>query len=116
MRAFVKKAAQCLADIGASCPYTLLGKKVVRSATGQRNQTPTVSRERENELMARMKTGRNIALIGVFCPFFWYSLFSGAPANEVYFNAMHSGVVVLIGLVLMLKVKLDFNKEEKRGK
>ncbi len=113
MRELIKKASKCLTEIGASCPYTMLGKKAVQSARGKSDRIPRVSRERENELAARMKTGRNIALIGVFCPFFWYSLFSGAPADDVRFNAMHSGVVIIIGLAIMLKTRWDFSKARK---
>ncbi|MDT8900300.1 hypothetical protein [Anaeroselena agilis] len=116
MRTFVKKMAQCLADIGTSCPYTIVGKKIVQSARGKQSRTDKVNNDRENELAARVKTGRNVTLIGIFCPFFWFALFSGAPANEVYFNAVHSGIVVAIGLAIMLKTRMDLTEEQRRHK
>jgi hypothetical protein len=47
-------------------------------------------------------TGRNIALLGLFCPFFWFALFSGADKATLIFHATHSGIVFLIGVVIML--------------
>ncbi|TCS35699.1 hypothetical protein [Reinekea marinisedimentorum] len=47
------------------------------------------------------RAGRNIALLGLFCPFFWYALLTGANKAELAFHATHSGVVIMIGLVLM---------------
>ncbi|MHC1760461.1 MAG: hypothetical protein AB9917_13315 [Negativicutes bacterium] len=112
MRTIAKKVAQCLTDVGSACPYTMVGKKVVQSVRGKRVIPNTVDSAKEGELKARMKTGRNVALIGFFCPIFWISLFTGASAGELYFNAAHSGIVVVIGLSLMLKAKRDFNKKQ----
>jgi len=54
-----------------------------------------------DKLSEQTKSGRNIALLGFFCPFFWFSLFSGADASTILFNAIHSGIVFLIGVVIM---------------
>ena len=54
------------------------------------------------DISEQTKTGRNIALLGFFCPFFWYALFSGAPQNELLVHASHSGIVLLVGLVIMV--------------
>lgn len=53
------------------------------------------------ELSNQTRTGRNIALLGLFCPFFWIALFSGVTGAELAFHAIHSGIVFLIGMVIM---------------
>ncbi|UPR34013.1 hypothetical protein ISX50_13115 [Vibrio cyclitrophicus] len=53
------------------------------------------------DISGQTRTGRNIALLGLFCPFFWYALFTGASKAELTFHATHSGVVFLIGIVIM---------------
>lgn len=45
--------------------------------------------------------GRNIALLGIFCPLFWFALFSGAGGAELMFHATHSSIVFLIGIAIM---------------
>lgn len=111
----MKRAVQCLAKFGSSYPYTMMGKKVIHSIMGERVTSDKfaisdkVNRAKGDELETRMKTGRNVALIGFSCPIFWISLFFGALAGELYLNAAHSGIVVVIGLGLMLKAKRDFN-------
>ncbi|HML31985.1 hypothetical protein [Sporomusa sphaeroides] len=85
---------------------------MVQSVRGKRGKTNKVISDRESELAARVKSGRNIALIGVFCPFFWFSLFFGAPLDVVYFNAVHSGIVIVIGLGLMLKARRDLTQNQ----
>lgn len=57
--------------------------------------------DRERVLRSRIKMGRNIALIGFFCPIFWVSLFAGMNRSVVMINAVHSGAVILIGLAVM---------------
>lgn len=108
----IKKAFRFLSDIGSSCPYTMLGKKVIRFARCKRDDEKKYINDNERNLLKRIKTGRNIALIGFFCPIFWISLFSGARGQELYFNAVHSGIVVLIGLGLMIISRLDLEKEK----
>ncbi|NOH98733.1 hypothetical protein [Vibrio sp. 99-70-13A1] len=53
------------------------------------------------DISQQTKGGRNIALLGLFCPFFWYALFTGASKTELAFHATHSGVVFLIGMTIM---------------
>lgn len=110
MKDFLKQGIQWLTSIGNSCPYTIVGKKMVQSARGKRDRNNQVKSDREKELTERVKTGRNVALIGVFCPLFWYSLFFGATMSEVYFNAAHSSIVAAIGLVVMVKGRRNLTK------
>jgi len=63
------------------------------------------------ELPELAKSGRNIALLGLFCPFFWFSLFSGADSSTILFNAIHSGIVFLLGVVIMLVSLKQNNKK-----
>ncbi len=54
------------------------------------------------QLSESIKTGRHIALLGLFCPFFWFALFSGADAATIMLHAAHSGIVFLIGVAVVL--------------
>jgi len=55
----------------------------------------------KGEISEQTRVGRTIALLGIFCPFFWYALFTGASKAELIFHATHSGIVFLIGIVIM---------------
>ncbi|QBG48701.1 hypothetical protein EGM51_15295 [Verrucomicrobia bacterium S94] len=54
------------------------------------------------KLSAQIKAGRNIALLGIFCPFFWMALLSGERGSALAFHALHSGMVCLIGIAIMI--------------
>ncbi len=54
------------------------------------------------KMSEQVRAGRNIALLGVFCPIFWFALFSGAPAATLRFHMAHSGIVFFIGLTIMI--------------
>lgn len=53
------------------------------------------------DISEQTRAGRNIAVLGLLCPFFWYALFTGASKAELIMHATHSGVVFLIGIVIM---------------
>ncbi len=53
-------------------------------------------------MSGQTKAGRNIALLGIFCPFFWMALLSGERGAALAFHAVHSGVVCLIGVAIMI--------------
>ncbi|ETX12395.1 hypothetical protein MUS1_02030 [Marinomonas ushuaiensis DSM 15871] len=53
-------------------------------------------------LSGQTRVGRNIALLGLFCPFFWIALFSGVRGTTLMFHAAHSSLVFLIGAVIMI--------------
>lgn len=94
-----QKVLRTIKAVGSSCPYTMLGKKVVEVASQKTKRSAPSCRQQKWRGMVR--NGRNIALIGVFCPFFWISVFSGASVQMIGFNAVHSGIVILIGLGIM---------------
>ncbi len=58
---------------------------------------------RERRLPSSAKPGFSIALLGLFCPFFWIALFTGASKAELIFHGCHSGLVFSAGVFLMLK-------------
>lgn len=90
-----------LTTLGSSCPYTIAGKKILQVLRGRPAEGAARVTDREMNLWGRVRTGRNIALIGLFCPIFWVSLFTGVRGDQLYFNLVHSGVVVLIGVAVM---------------
>ena len=55
----------------------------------------------KGEISELTRTGRNIALLGLFCPFFWYALLTGASKAVLTFHATHSAIVFLLGIVIM---------------
>lgn len=57
---------------------------------------------RERRLPDSARPGFSIAMLGLFCPFFWIALFTGASREELIFHGCHSALVFLIGLFLML--------------
>jgi hypothetical protein len=56
----------------------------------------------EKRLPQASKTGIFIALLGFFCPLFWVPFLSGKPLNELWFDIIHSGVFVAIGIGMFL--------------
>jgi hypothetical protein len=89
----------------------MLGKKAIQYARGDREHSELNLTDREQYLMGKVKSGLGISLIGIFCPFFWLSLISGAKMETLYFNAVHSGIVILIGLIYAMKYYIDLEKE-----
>ncbi|MBT62496.1 MAG: hypothetical protein CML13_04715 [Puniceicoccaceae bacterium] len=57
---------------------------------------------RGGEMTEPVRAGRNIALLGIFCPIFWFALFSGANASTLKLHAAHSGIVFLTGLTILM--------------
>jgi ABC-type antimicrobial peptide transport system permease subunit len=72
------------------CPYTHLFS-VIKTAAKER-KFPN----------AAAKQGAIIMLLGICCPIFWLALINGASVEELRFHATHSGVVALLGLVIMI--------------
>ncbi len=82
----------------SSCPYTMLGRKAIAYTRDDRRKGLQPATDLEKSLGEKIRLGRNIALIGFFCPFFWMALFTGARGQTLYFNAIHSGAVMAIGV------------------
>jgi len=83
-----------------ACPYSLVGKKCVDAVKGKPS-THKKSKNKAQLFKAGIKTGRNISLVGVFCPFLWYAILSGASKDFILLNLIHSGIIVIIGLIVL---------------
>jgi hypothetical protein len=68
----------------------------IQGSTEEMNMPDT-----ERESKSLMKLGAGFAVFGLVCPFFWMSLISGAPETWVY--GAHSGIFILLGLVILGK-------------
>lgn len=84
-----------------ACPYTITGKKCLNIIRGNTVDKPCSS-DKIQKYRKGIKTGFNISLIGVFCPFLWYSIFTGKSKNFIFLNMIHSGVILSIGVLLIL--------------
>jgi hypothetical protein len=94
----------------------MLGKKILqflRGETGTHNEPLT---NRELYLKNQIKIGSGIMLIGIFCPIFWFSYLSGARGNDLMFNAVHSLIVILFGLLYFAIYWIQLQKEQVQGK
>ncbi|MCQ1060313.1 hypothetical protein ACQKPX_14755 [Photobacterium sp. DNB23_23_1] len=78
-----------LSGIGKWCAYSHIFKAFTVLING-------------GQISEQTRAGRNIALLGFFCPFFWIALFTGAEASSLAFHATHSGIVFLIGIAIMV--------------
>ena len=83
------------------CPYTIAGKQIANKVSGNRPAEKKSETPNDNEIRLKvgMKSGRNIALVGLFCPIFWLSLFMGAAGSRLMANAIHSGIIIFMGSV-----------------
>jgi len=83
-----------------ACPYSILGKKCMGVLT-HKPKTNTSRTNKTKPFKAGIKTGRNIAMVGIFCPFLWYAILSGASKDFILLNVIHSGIIVVLGLVII---------------
>ena len=71
------------------CPYTHVFRSIKTAV-------------REKRLPQASKTGIFIALLGFFCPLFWVPFLSGKHISELWFDIIHSGIFVAIGIGMFL--------------
>lgn len=102
-------------DIVAACPYTIMGRKVLGRKEAISDKCQTIATLQEQLIIRKVKLGRSIILIGVFCPFFWISLISGASRDIMCFNAIHSGIVIALGYVIMIRGRIDLSRCRKNN-
>jgi len=57
----------------------------------------------EQQIKSLIQFGAGVALFGQVCPLFWMSLFFGGPGSDTWVYGIHSGIIILIGLVLLGK-------------
>ncbi|MFB9052485.1 hypothetical protein ACFFVB_05275 [Formosa undariae] len=96
----MKPVSHFFKSVVQACPYTLVGKTCVDAIKGK-SVTPKKTPKNSHLYKKGMQTGRNIALVGVFCPFLWYSILSGGSKDFIILNAIHSGIIVCIGLAVV---------------
>ena len=63
-------------------------------------QTRGVEKDKANAILASMRSGKGIALIGAFCPLLWMSILMGQSWGAILFNFCHSMLYVIIGLFM----------------
>ena len=83
-----------------ACPYSVLGKKSVGFLKGTSSRGRGLKSKTE-VLKSGIKTGRNILLVGLFCPFLWYSILTGSSRDFIIFNVVHSGIIVGLGFLIL---------------
>lgn len=71
---------------------------------------------KERKLPSSAKPGLTIALLGFFCPLFWFALITGASKGELIFHACHSGLVFLVGVFLLVKGVNQHGQSEQRSR
>lgn len=57
-------------------------------------------KDKANAILASMRSGKGIALIGAFCPLLWLSILMGQSWGAILFNFCHSMLYVVIGLFM----------------
>lgn len=93
------------------CPYTMLAKKILRFLRGETGTPPDQITNRELHLKSNIRIGYGIMLVGIFCPIFWISLLLGARGDELMFNAVHSGIVILFGVLYFATYRILLGQE-----
>jgi hypothetical protein len=64
----------------------------------------------ERQIKSQIKVGAGLAIFGLVCPFFWLSLFSGSSGFETWVYGVHSGLFLIIGLVVLGKGWYDLKR------
>jgi apolipoprotein N-acyltransferase len=109
----MKTILRWLSMLWAACPYTQLGKKAFHSVCRDAKPVMPIS-DRARHLEGQVRIGWAIVLVGFFCPFFWIALFSGARGQTLYFNAIHSGLVILFGIGYLIRGRMALVKERQK--
>lgn len=89
----------------------MLAKKVLRFLRGETGTPPDQLTNREIHLKSNIRIGYGIMLVGIFCPIFWISFLLGARGDELMFNAVHSGIVILFGLLYFATYRIQLGRE-----
>ena len=89
-----------------ACPYSFIGRKCFDAVKGKtRSHTNKNLNDRILSFKLGIKTGRNIILIGVFCPILWYSILSGANKKFIELK-----FYILFRFYFILIKKNDYSK------
>lgn len=82
-------------------PYTRVTTKMMSFLSPPKNKDE-ITDNITTKFKSRMILGRNTMLVGIFCPIFWISLFAGASRGTILFNAFHSAIVIIVGIIILL--------------
>ncbi|MDW7692645.1 hypothetical protein R9C00_12080 [Flammeovirgaceae bacterium SG7u.111] len=97
----MSKVIRFIQSIINACPYSIAGKKCLQAIKGNK-----IDKKGNNHKILRykkgIKTGANILLIGVFCPFLWYSILAGQSKDLICLNVLHSGIIAGIGVLIVV--------------
>lgn len=110
----MKRPFSLLSSIASYCPYTMGAKAIYRRLAGIPADPVCDITNREAYLMGKVKVGMGIMLIGVFCPIFWFSLFIGVRGEDLMWNAIHSGLVVLFGAAYLAWYRYDLEVHRRK--
>lgn len=100
----------------SSCPYTRLGLAASRWAARRVRGSTSGAEVANSSLGAWYRTGRSLVAVGLMCPFFWVAFLTGANPSIVRINALHSGLMILLGFAAMAMSKLcaEWNRNRKK--
>lgn len=112
----VKKSKFCtsLLSIFSYCPYTMLGKKIIWFLRGVKDVPHEPLTSNERYLKSKTTFGIGIMLIGVFCPIFWISVFTGAQGDELLRSGINSFLVILFGIFYIGYYRFQSRKKRAR--
>jgi hypothetical protein len=97
------------------CPFTMLGKKIMKFLRGEPGTPPEPLTNRVLYIKGQIKIGFGIMLIGIFCPVFWFSFLAGAQGNVLMINALCSSIVILFGLMYIVIYRIQLQNEQIRN-
>ncbi len=104
-----------------ACPLYVWGKKIKLSKDKEKMELEKwlstlkkKDKEKVAPILASMRSGKTIVILGSFCPLFWFSLIAGQSKGMILFNLAHSVLYILIGfhMINKAKKKLIFMKKE----
>nr|WP_319537454.1 hypothetical protein [uncultured Methanospirillum sp.] len=98
-------------SIFSYCPYTMLGKKILRILRGENDLPHEPLTGNERYLKSKTTFGVGIILIGIFCPIFWISVFTGAQGTELFMSGINSLLVVLFGIFYIWYSRVQSRKK-----
>ena len=109
-----KGVCKFLLSIFSYCPYTMLGKTIIRFLRREKNLPLEPLTSNERYLKSKTTFGVGIILIGIFCPIFWISVFTGAQGDELIRSGINSLLVVLFGIGYIGYYRVQAKKKKAR--
>jgi hypothetical protein len=111
-----KRIRSSILSIFSYCPYTMLGKTIIRFLRGEKDLPHEPLTSNERYVKSKTTFGVGIILIGIFCPIFWISLITGAQGDELLRSGINSLMVVLFGILYIGYYRVQSQKKVAQGK